>query len=81
LLTQELEQVSGDIVPLLSGFLPGQRGQDALAGDGVHLVDGVQDQAEDALLLEQVLPISQGLEVLLTLLVAWKRTLELLTST
>jgi hypothetical protein len=55
-----------------------------LAGDGVHLVDGVQDQAEDALLLEQVLPISQGLEVLLTLLVAWKRTLELqllLTST
>ena len=68
--TQNLEEVTGDVVPLLSGLLSCQRRDEALAGDDVHLVDAVQDEVEDALLLKQVLPISEGFQELLLLLVA-----------
>jgi hypothetical protein len=53
----------------LSGFFSGERGKNSLAGDRVHLVDRVQDQAEDAFLLKQVLTIAKSFEVFLTLLV------------
>ena len=43
---------------------------DCLAGDDVHLVDAVEDEVEDALLLEEVLAVAQRLQELLLLLVA-----------
>ena len=41
-----------------------------LGGDDIHLVNHVEDEVEDALLLEQVLPVPQGLQELLPVLVA-----------
>ena len=67
---QQLEERGGDGLPLVARLLASEGGEQALAGDNVHLVDHVQDEVEDALLLEQVLPVPQGLEELLALLVA-----------
>ena len=41
-----------------------------LRGDDVHFVNHVEDEVEDALLLEQVLPVPQRLQELLSVLVA-----------
>ena len=41
-----------------------------LRSDDIHFVNHVEDEVEDALLLEQVLPVPQGLQELLAVLVA-----------
>ena len=41
-----------------------------LRSDDIHFVNHVEDEVEDALLLEQVLPVPQSLQELLTVLVA-----------
>ena len=41
-----------------------------LGGDDIHFVDHVEDEVEDAFLLEQVLPVPQRLQELLPVLVA-----------
>lgn len=76
-LTQQLVEVVADDVPHLAGLLAGQADQVALAGDDGDLVDGVQDQVEDALLLTQVLAVPQRAQLDLTLLVLWGVVVEL----
>lgn len=57
-----LSVLTGDDVPVLASLLASQRHHETLGGDDGNLVDGVQDQVEDALLLEQVLAVSEGTE-------------------
>lgn len=47
-------------IPVEAGLLPGESHQVALLGDDGDLVDGVQDQVENAFFLEQVLAVPQG---------------------
>ena len=67
--TQQLKEVTGHVVPLLPGLLSCKGRNEALAGDDVHLVDAVQDEVEDALLLKEILTISEGFQEFLLLLV------------
>jgi len=51
--SQQLVQIGGDEVPALTGLVAGQEaGEEALRGDYVDLVDGLQNQVKYALLLE-----------------------------
>ena len=68
-LTEQLVEVVADDVPHLSRLLAGEGDQVSLAGDDGDLIDGVQDQVQDALLLTQVLAVPQRAQLDLTLLV------------
>ena len=66
---QQLIQVSRYLVPGLTALVPGKCHEETLRRDHVDLVDGLEDQVQYALLLEQVLTISQRSESVLLLFV------------
>ena len=62
-----LQWLTRDNLPVLPALLPGERHEVSLRGYHGDLVDGVQDEDEDALLLEQILPVSEGAQANLAL--------------
>lgn len=77
-LTQKLVEIPGDHVPVLSGLVSCQEaGQEALGGDDVDLVDGLENEVQDSLLLEKILPVSKGAELVLLFFVFWKDKLKI----
>lgn len=67
---QQLVEVCGDEVPTLASLIAGKKaGQEALRGNYVDFINGLQYEIEYALLLEQILAISQGTKAVLLLLV------------
>lgn len=74
--TQELVEMARDDVPVVAGSITREGRHETRGCDHRDLVDGVQDQIEDAFLLEQILTVSQRsqLDLLLFVLCGYKRS-------
>lgn len=67
-LTQEKVQITGDVVPLVGSIITGVVSELALALVLAELVDGLEDESDHPLLLEEVLAIAQCSQLVLLLL-------------
>jgi len=67
-LTQEKVQITGDVVPLVGSIITGVVSELALALVLAELVDGLEDEGDHPLLLEEVLAIAQCSQLVLLLL-------------